>query len=254
MNILNIFFYGTTVGLMALGTTTNISEFNVRTQPPVSVSTVKLGTAAGFAVLSEWGISNTGVTYITGDIGVSPGEETSIRGFDLESTAFGTSSKSVFISRKVYAANHNRPTPTILTAAIMDMLTAYTDALGRVADVAGLGEGNIGGTTIPPGVYKWNSDLVINGDITLTGDSQDVWIFQIAQTLNMSPSKKVILSGGAQTKNIFWQVTGGTTIGENSTFIGNILGKGDITMQKDATLDGRAMTQTRVSLDNNTIK
>ena len=85
------------------------------------------------------------------------------------------------------------------------------------------------------------------------GGANDVWIFQIAGTLGISPGKMVNLSGGAQPNNIFWQVAGQTTLGTTSQFKGIILDQTAIVMQTGATLDGRALAQTAVTLDANAV-
>jgi ATP-dependent exoDNAse (exonuclease V) alpha subunit len=144
--------------------------------------------------------------------------------------------------------------PVLLTAAVSEMETAYTDATGRILpDFTELGAGNIGGMTLTPGLYKWSSGVTIPTDVTLSGSSTDVWIFQIAGTLDIASAKQVILSGGAQSKNIFWQVAGATTLGTYSIFNGNILAKTNIAIQTGATLNGRALAQTAVTLDQNTV-
>jgi PKD repeat protein len=95
--------------------------------------------------------------------------------------------------------------------------------------------------------------VIIPTDVTLSGGPNDVWIFQIAQTLGISSGKHVILSGGAQAKNIFWVVAGQTTLGTNSVFNGNILDKTGIALKTGATLNGRALAQTAVTLEANSV-
>ncbi|MDO8634401.1 MAG: ice-binding family protein, partial [archaeon] len=180
---------------------------------------VNLGTAGDFVILSKSGISTTGTTSIVGDIGVSPIDSTAITGFGLildSSNQFATSS---LVTGKIYAADYAPSTPTRMTTAVSDMETAYTDAAGRtLPDYTELGAGNIGGMTLTPGLYKWGTGVTIPTNVTLAGNSTDVWIFQIAQTLGISNGQQVILSGGAQPKNIFWQVAGQTTLGTTSVF------------------------------------
>ena len=93
----------------------------------------------------------------------------------------------------------------------------------------------------------------ISSDITISGNSTDVWIFQIAQNLTMSSAVNVILSGGALSKNIFWQVAGQATFGTTSHFEGVILSMTGITFQTGASLNGRAFAQTAVVLDGNVV-
>ena len=134
------------------------------------------------------------------------------------------------------------------------MQTAYTNAAGRTLPTATeLGAGNIGGLTLAPGLYKWGTGVIIPTNVTLSGGANDVWIFQIAQTLTVSSGVHVILSGGAQAKNIFWQVAGKTTLGTTSVFNGNILDKTAIVLNRGATLNGRALAQTAVTLIGDTV-
>jgi Ice-binding-like len=221
---------------------------------PQSPEAVNLGTAGNFVILSKSGISTTGATKITGNIGVSPIAATAITGFNLALDSLGTFSTSALVTGKVYAANYKVPTPNMMTTAVSDMQTAYTNASGRVVDVTELGAGKIGGLTLKPGVYKWGTGVTIPTDVTLSGGVNDVWIFQIAKTLNISSGIKVNLIGGAQASNVFWQVAGTTTLGTNSTFYGNILDKTNIALQTGAILNGKALAQTAVTLQANIIK
>ena len=211
---------------------------------------VNLGSAGNFVILAKTGISTTGTTHVTGDIGVSPAAASFITGFSLAAppTTFTT---SPLVTGKVYAADYDTPTPTYLTTAVGDMQTAYTAAAGVTAPapVVELGAGNIGGLTIAPGVYKWGTGVMIPTDVTLSGGANDVWIFQIAQTLTVSNGVHVSLNGGAQAANVFWQVAGQTTLGTTSVFNGIILDQTAIVLNTGATLNGRAFAQTAVTLD-----
>lgn len=217
-------------------------------------ATINLGSAGDFVILTKSGISTTGSTSITGDIGVSPISATAITGFGLTMDALNAFSTSALVSGKVYAADYTTPTPAKMTTAVSNMETAYTDAAGRTNPTATeLGAGNIGGMTLAPGLYKWSTDVTIPTNVTLSGSASDIWIFQIAQNLTISSAKQVILSSGAQASNIFWQVAGQTTLGTNSVFYGNILGQTAIILNTGARLNGRALAQTAVTLDANTI-
>lgn len=217
-------------------------------------SSVNLGSAGNFTILTKSGISNTGSTIITGDIGVSPVAATYITGFGLGLSSDRTFSTSPIVVGKVYAADYTNPTPATLTAAVSDMQTAYTDASGRTNPTATeLGAGNIGGLTIAPGFYKWGTGVTIPTNVTLSGSANDIWIMQIAGTLTVSSGVKVTLAGGAQASNIFWVVAGQTTIGTTADFSGNILGKTAIVLNTGAKLTGRALAQTAVTLDANAV-
>lgn len=215
---------------------------------------VNLGTAGNFVILSKTGISTTGTTSIVGDIGISPAAATYITGFALTLPTASEFSTSANVTGKIYAPGYAGPTPANLTTAVSNMETAYTDAMGRTNPTATeLGAGNIGGLTIVPGLYKWGTGVTIPADVTLSGSANDVWIFQIAQNLNVNSAVKIILSGGAKANNIFWVVAGQTTLGTMSVFNGNILGQTAIVLNTGATLNGRALAQTAVTLDANTV-
>lgn len=146
------------------------------------------------------------------------------------------------------------PTPINLTTAVNNMITAYNDAAGRpTPDFSELGNGNIGGLTLIPGLYKWTTTVSLPSDVTISGGANDVWIFQISGDLSVSSAVNVTLLGGAQAKNIFWQVAGQATFSTTSHFEGIILSMTGITFQTGASINGRALAQTAVILDSNEI-
>lgn len=215
---------------------------------------VVLGTAGDYVILAKTGISTTGTTAITGDIAVSPAAESFITGFSLVRDATDTFSESSVVTGRIFAADLTSPTPSMLTTAVSDMETAYTDAAGRSnPDATELGSGDISGLTLEPGLYKWSSGLSINTDVTLSGDANDVWILQIAGDLTVSSGVIVNLTGGAVAKNVFWQVAGTTTFGTTSDVKGIFLSKTLIDLKTDATMNGRALSQTAVTLDANAV-
>lgn len=213
---------------------------------------VNLGTAGNYVVLAKTAINNSSTSAITGDLGISPAATSYITGFALtNATGFATSSQ---VTGKLYAADMAAPTPTNLTTSVNNMITAYNDAAGRtLPDFIELGTGNIGGKTLTPGLYKWTGNVTVPSSIVISGGANDVWIFQIAGNLNLSSAVNVTLSGGAQAKNIFWQVAGQVTLGTTSHFEGVILSMTGITLQTGASINGQALAQTAVVLDGNTV-
>jgi hypothetical protein len=222
-----------------------------------SPAPVNLGAAAPFAILTKAGITNVPTSAITGNLGVSPIAASAITGFSLIADSTNTFSTSSQVTGKIFAADYADPTPAILTTAVSNMEAAYTDAAGRAPDVTELGAGNLSGLTIAPGVYKWGTGVSINPatNVTLAGPSDAVWIFQIAGDLTLNSGAQVLLSGGAQANNIFWQVGGGTgvEIGTTAHVEGTILAAKAIHLRTGASLNGRALAQTAVTLDNNII-
>lgn len=217
-----------------------------------SIGVVNLGAAGDYVILAKTAINNSGTSAITGDLGLSPAATSYITGLSLtDFTGYATSAQ---VTGKVFAADMADPTPINLTTAVENMITAYNDAAGRsVIDFHELGSGNIGGKTLTPGVYKWTNTVTIPTDVTISGSSTDVWIFQIAEDLTVSSGVNIILSGGAQAKNIFWQVAGQATLGTTSHFEGVILSMTGVTFQTGATMNGKVMAQTAVVLDGNAV-
>ena len=219
-------------------------------------SPVNLGTAGNYVMLAKSGISTVPPSAVTGNLGVSPIGGTAITGFSLILDGSGQFSTSSQVTGKVYAADYASPTPVTLTTAVGDMQTAYTDAAGlTLPDYTELGSGNIGGMTLAAGLYKWSTSVTIPTDVTLSGGSNDVWIFQIAGDLTIAGATSVLLSGGAQARNIFWQVAGGVGVdlGTTSQFEGTILAQAAINLETGASINGRLLAQTAVTLDANTV-
>lgn len=232
--------------------------FTTWASPPVSPAPVDLGTAGDFVILAETAITTTGTTAITGDVGISPAATSYITGFDLIFEE-GIASESVFatsalVTGKVYGADMKVPTPANLTTAVGNMGTAYNDAAGRPdPDFTELHVGALGGKTLVPGLYKWGTDVTAATNFTISGGEDDVWIFQIAQDLTLASDINVTLSGGAQAQNIFWQVSGEVAIGTNSHFEGIILSKTAIHLLTGASMNGRLLAQTAVTLNANAV-
>jgi hypothetical protein len=234
-----------------VGTTTTVPAATTTTTPPVVPGTqapVNVGTAGSFAVLSKSGITDVPSSIITGNVGTSP----------ISGAAIGLTCAEV--TGTIFSDNAAGPLPCRvtdapgLTAAVSDEETAYTDAAGRTnPDTVNLGAGQIGGLTLAPGLHKWTSNVGISSDVTLAGGPNDVWIFQISGTLTQASATKVILSGGAQAKNIFWQTAGGVAIGTTAHSEGTILAKTKIAMNTGASTNGRLLAQTQVTLQKNTV-
>ena len=209
---------------------------------------VDLGTAGNFAILTKSGVTDVPSSAITGDVGASP----------INGAAVGLSCTEV--TGTIYTVDAAGPLPCRvtdapgLTTAVGNMETAYTDAAGRtLPDFINLGAGEIGGLTLTPGLYKWSTNVAISTDVTLSGGPNDVFIFQIAGTLNQASAKHVTLTGGAQAKNVFWQSAGAVTIGTTAHFEGNVLAQTMIAMNTGASINGRLLAQTAVTLQQNTV-
>jgi hypothetical protein len=218
-----------------------------------SAPAVNLGTARNYAILAKSGISTVPTAIITGNLGISPAAATFITGFSLTADVSTVFSLSPQVTGKVYASDYTPPTPSNMTTAISDMELAFTDAAGRAPDFTELGAGNIGGKTLAHGVYKWGTGLLVPTDVTLDGSATDVWIFQIAQDLTVSSGTKILLSGGALPKNIFWQVGGRVDLDTTAHLEGIVMSQTSITLRTGASIKGRLLAQTAVDIDSSTV-
>ena len=203
---------------------------------------VSLGNASGFGVLAATTITTAagpllGSTIIYGDIGVSPG--TAITGTE---------------NLTVNGINHGRDSLTDL--AQISLTAAYNDADSRTPDTNYFGVTDLGGMTLPPGVYHGDSSLAVTGTLTLNagGDPNAVWIFQAESTLVTATYSNIVLSGGAQSSRVFWQVGSSATLETYSHFEGTILASTSISAKTHATINGGLLALGgAVTLDQNSI-
>lgn len=206
-------------------------DLTVEINPPM----VALGAAGTFSVLAGVGVVNTGETLLSGDLGVSPG--TSIVGFPPGIVA-GTV----------------HPGDATAAQAQADLVLAYDDVNSRTAHTEFAGDLN--GRTFHAGVHHSTAALSLTGTMTLDaeGDPNAVFIFQVDAALNTAAASHVNLANGAQASRVFWQVEGAAGTGANSTFAGNILAAGGITLGAGTQLTGRALSYDTVTLSTNTIQ
>lgn len=210
--------------------------------------------AGAYVILAKSGISNTGSTAITGNIGVSPAAASYITGFSLVADQSNVFSESIYVNGNVYAANYAVPTTSNLTTAIGAMETAYTDLAGRSnPDFTELGTGNIGGETLAPGIYKWAGNVTMPSSVTITGSSTEVWIFQIGGNLSMAAGISITMAGGALPENVFWQVAGQADFDASSHFEGILYCATAVNFVTSAPMNGRVYSQTEVNLQTNSI-
>jgi hypothetical protein len=194
-----------------------------------------LGSAASFVALAGSTLTNTGPGVFVGDVGVSPG--TSVTGFPPGTVRRGT----IYMGGPVAAQ------------AQIDANSAYNDLAGQTCNVDLTGK-DLGGMTLTPDVYCFNTSAQLTGDLVLDalGNPLAVWVFQIGSTLTTASASSVAVINGGQVVNVFWQVGSSATVGTGTRFNGNILADASITMDTGAGLIGRALALNgAVTMDTN---
>jgi hypothetical protein len=206
---------------------------------------VNLGSTSRFAVLAGSAVTSVPTSAIKGDVGLSPAARSKITGLT-----------AVEVTGTIYAADDGGAVAVMLTQAQSDLTVAYNDAAGRSVAPIDVSGSNLGGLTLGPGLYKSAGTLSIAGKLTLDGqgNSNSVFIFQIASTLNTTPGSQVILIGNANAANIYWQVGTSATLGTTTAFQGTIMANQSISLATGATLTGRALASNgAVTLQSNAI-
>jgi hypothetical protein len=201
-----------------------------------------LGTAKSFAVLAAAAVSNTGSSTVHGDLGLSPNGPTSITGFP---------------PGQVVAPGTIHGADAVSLQARNDLGFAY-DSLGTQGSTANLTGQNLGGLTLVPGVYDFDSSAQLTGTLTLSGTANSVFIFRTVSTLTTASASSVKLTGGAQPCNVFWRIGSSATLGTATSFIGNILADTSITLTTGASVNGRVLAGAKtlsgaVTLDTNDV-
>jgi len=208
--------------------------------PASAFAQVPLGTAANFGVLGGSAVTNTGPTVITGDVGVSPGS--SVTGFPPGTVVGGT----------IHAAD------AAAGQAQSDLTTAYNAAAGTACGTDLTGQ-DLGGLTLTPGVYCFDTSAQLTGTLTLDlqGDPDAVFLFQIGSTLTTASASSVALANSGGTTcppNVNWQIGSSATLGTGSSFTGNILALTSITLTTGTSMNGRTLARNgAVTLDTNTV-
>jgi hypothetical protein len=197
---------------------------------------VPLGSASTFAILAGAGITNTGPTTVSGDIGT-----------------FATTSFTGSASVTQNGVNHAGDSVT--QDAKNALVTAYNNAAaqGPTSPIVGL---TLGGKTLTRGVYNSASTIDLTGTVTLNaeGDPDSIFVLQAGSALTTATSSSVILTNGARSCNVFWQIGSDATLGVGSSFVGTLLVKNSIVLDTGAVVDGRVLASVgSVTLDSNTI-
>ncbi|HSV40141.1 MAG TPA: ice-binding family protein, partial [Nocardioidaceae bacterium] len=201
----------------------------------VTAVTPLLGAAGSYSVLAGTAVVSTGVSSLSGNLGVSPAG--AITGFPP-----GTVGGDIHASDAHAAAAQD---------ALLDAYN-YLSGLTPTANIAG----DLGGRTVTSGIYYSAAALALTGILTLDaqGDPNAIFIFQVGAAVNTAAASSMNLINGARASNVFWVVLGATTAGASSFFSGTILTLAAVTLGAGTELIGSALSRAAVTLDSNVIR
>jgi hypothetical protein len=206
---------------------------------------LELGTSANFVILTVTALTNQPPSSVTGNIGLTKAAGSQI-GLTCDEVA------GEIVTRDRTSRSCGRTDATGLLQGETDADNAFMDARARTPDYSELGQGNIGGLNLGPATYFWSTGVSIPTDLTLTGGPNDVWIFQIAEHLDVGPGVQIILKGGALPQNVFWAPTATVVLGATSRFRGILLPAAPVLMRTGASLNGKLLAS-EAHLDQNTV-
>lgn len=213
---------------------------------------IDLQTAENFSILAETAITNIPTSAVTGNVGLGPAS-----GVNIELTCAEVTGGVIYTMDSTGSPScRQRNSASLLNQAVADGHTAWHDGRLRPTDYTDVAGGDIGGLSLPPATYKWNTDLRIPANLTLAGGPNDVWIFVIEHDLIVGSGVQVLLEGGALPQNVFWltiALDADVDLGADSQFKGVILSETSIAMRSGATIHGRLMAATSINLEQNTV-
>lgn len=207
--------------------------FAIAASPACLAQAIDLGTAGPFAVLGASAVTNTGPTVLSGDLGIAPGNASSVTGFP---------------PGIVTGATHFAD--AVALSAQNDTTAAYIQLAGLPCNT--LIAGDLGGMTLPPGVYCSATSVGLTGTVTLDAQNNPDarFVFQVGSTLTTASASSVAVINAGQSCNVFWQIGSSATLGTGTSFIGNILALDSITLNSGSSVNGHLLARNgAVTLD-----
>ncbi len=229
-------------------TTSGANTVEVVPVPNHSTKGLDLGVAKSFSVMAYTSITSAPTSNITGKVGLKPGIRSLIKINPATEVSGG--------SLEVYAGDDVGDPQNYITMAREDLIAAYRDAASRTPDKdkKEAYKGDLSGKILPPGVYHFSTGSSIASDVSLEGTDSDVWIFQVDGDLSVADNVRVNLSGNAKPKNVYWQISGKTTLGSHSMMVGTVMNQLTFELKSNAQVLGRVLNKNgKVLLSQNTI-
>lgn len=183
-----------------------------------------MGQATNFAVLASSKIVVNSVSGVTGSVGIENGAN--IENPELLSIQEGSIQ-----------------TGGAALGAQASALAAYNrfDEKAGSTTITNL---NSGATGIRPGHYKLTGTASFESVLTLNaeGNPEGLYVFEINGDLISNAPNAAIRLIYAQSKNVYWIVSGRVNLGGITNFVGTIIAKGDVYLQDGVGVNGRAIS------------
>lgn len=220
----------------ALSTTGAVSVSGVTVAKPIGCGSPTLtgpvapplNSVACYTIFTGTGeVTNTGISFVTGDIGSNLGLTTGYQAVNVTGTI------------------HTNPDSSTATCA-SDLNNVYTYLNTLPVDIELLYPAAFGqNLVLTPHTYLLNAATVLNGAVILNAQNNPnaVFVIKIVGALSTSTYASVILQNGAQAKNVYWKIDGAVNINDYSEIKGTIIGNnGAINLNTGVSIEGRVLS------------
>lgn len=170
--------------------------------PTSTLAKLSLGaTTVKFGVCAAQTVTNSGPTVVNGSLGLTPGS--SITGFPPGTATKIEIGSAAAIECKAQAAN------------------TYASCVGLPTNFDLSGQ-PLGGRTLVPGVYNFDTTASLNGELKLDAglNPNGQFIFKVGSGFTTAALSKVVLLGPAKGCNVFFCVGSSATIGADNILQG----------------------------------
>ena len=218
---------------------------------PVPELALTLNSATTFGIAAGAGLTSTGITVVNGDVALSPtatcSDATGLPGDCTLTPNNRSSATGLSVNGTIYFAGDGFDGGITAAGVKDDLTTAWNEGLGKVATLTVLGDQLASIVPYPPGIYlNANLNMAVGGEAILDGTATDVWIFQVTTDFSdsgiLANPSRITLTGGALARNVWFVIGNDATIGNGTTWRGNLLVGNDLTINTGSSVLGRALS------------
>jgi hypothetical protein len=221
---------------------------------PVVPLAINLRSAASFGLASRAGLTSTGVTMVNGDVALysnptctdatggpgGAGQDCSIKTY--------ASSTGMTVKGSIYFFGDPFDNGGTANSVTNDLQIAWNEGKSKNDTKGNVVDNELNGKVLSPGVYHNGSlGLAVGGMATLDGqnDPNAIFIFKVDTSFTdsgiLTNRSQIVLTNGAQARNVWFVIGTALTIGSGTTWNGNILAGGTVTIKDGSTVNGRVL-------------